>query len=301
MNVIGVDMGGTNIRASIINEKMEIIDEIHGKTPISAPSILKELIELVNLLLLRNSVTIKAIGVGASGIIHPKTGEVVGAGDTIPGWLGTKLKEHLGEHLPFPVFVGNDVNVAALGEGWVTGAKNFAFVSIGTGLGGAIVHDGSVITGDKGGAGEFGHSILYPNGIICGCGKKGCAEKYVSGTAIGVRAMQIEPSWDSFRLIEEASIGNKKAVQVIEQFTIDLSYVLMNIQSMFDPPIIILGGGLTASYHVWEDFLANALKIRGGHRKINLRISQRSNEVGVLGAAKTALDELKVEKCTRKM
>ncbi len=253
------------------------------------------MLEAIEKLMKDNPEKIAALGIGTSGSVHPVTGEIVGAGDTIKGWRGFKLKEKLSERLSIPIFIDNDVNVAALGEGWLGAAqqlRDYAYVAIGTGLGGALVHSDKIITGVNGGAGEFGHMILYPCGIPCGCGKSGCVEKYVSGTALNLRAREIAPDWDSYKLFELFRQQDERAVELIHNFVQDLSIVLANIQYMYDPETIVLGGGVGEAYPLWETELSVALQKVSSKKKVNVSLSKLGGNAGVLGAARLAINGL---------
>lgn len=294
MQVIGVDLGATNIAAGIIGEDGVIEMETNVKTPVGTDGmvILEKVRDVVRYLQEESSSNVVAIGIGTAGRVQKETGHIVFAGDTIPGWIGTEVKSELERKLLIPVFVDNDVNAAALGDGWLGAAQNwkhYAYIAIGTGLGGAFVHRGEVITGIQGGAGEIGHMVLYPEGIPCGCGQSGCAEKYVSGTALNRLAQQVHPEWDSYKLFERFTEKDEKSLNIIQKFVIDLSVVLINVQNMYDPKAIILGGGVVDSYALWEDMLKQSLKERT-KQKVNVLPSYLGNKAGIYGAARLALD-----------
>ncbi len=293
MCVIGIDLGATNITAAIMNEKGNILRELKTKTPNNedSVSILKAVGDIV-VLLQSSEFQITAVGIGTAGRIDKNKGEVTFSGGTIKNWKGTKIKSVLESKLGLPVFVDNDVNTAALGNSWLgTGSEfnHYAFVTLGTGLGGALVHDGKVVSSKYGGTGEFGHLILYPRGISCECGQKGCAENYVSGTALSSLAKEANPEWDSFELIEQYKIGNQIAKKIICKFVDDLSTVIISIQNMYDPEAIILGGGVMDTFTVWEDVLHMLLN-ENSNMKINVVTSSVGNNAGFIGAAKLAIN-----------
>lgn len=293
MKVVGVDLGGTKIKAGLLDGDGTIQATVSAATPRGSEAILQTVAELVRAHQAKSEgKAIGAVGVGTAGRVDPIKGNIVAAGDTIPGWAGTEVKEVLEGELSLPVFVTNDVNAAALGDGWLGAGRartQYAYITIGTGLGGALVNGGKVIPGITGGAGEFGHTILYPNGIPCGCGQRGCVEKYVSGTALNRLAAEADPTWDSYELLAQYREGNKKALEVVQKFVTDLSVVLINVQNMFDPEIVILGGGVIDSYEEWKDLLGQTL-CEAANITVHVAASPLGNEAGMIGAARLALD-----------
>lgn len=293
MKVIGIDMGGTNIRAGIINEQGKVFCKIHDYTPKSPNQILTKIHEMINHLNHYIKGSARAISLAIPGIIHPKSSEVLHAGDTVEGWKNVNVKQYLSKKHSLPIFVHNDVNMAALGISWVHRLENFVFISIGTGLGGAVVKNGSIVTGHKGYVGEFGHTILYPNGIPCGCGKKGCVEKYVSGLALNEQAKKINSNWTSYHLIEEYLLGNEQAKQRINEFTMHLSIVLVNLYLIMEPSLFVIGGGLGETYIHWREMLHNNIEKLGYRHLINIYLSEKIDDIGMIGSAKYAIDSLK--------
>ncbi len=294
MYKIGVDVGGTNIRAAIVDNEWNIIEITRTRTPNSSKQLLETIVSMIEKYLLTNKYQFSTIGIGISGIINPITGMVVGAGDTMPGWLGTDIRAFFRNRFPIPIYIDNDVNVAGLGEMLVR-KKNglemnrFVYLSIGTGLGGALINDGKVIRGKDGGAGEFGHSILYPNGIQCGCGKLGCAEKYISGTALHQLAREIDEEWDSYTLIKQYEQGHSLAKKAVRYFLYNLAIMMLNIQSFFDPDQVVIGGGLASSFYSMSDDLNQALKDVGFQRSQCWTIAHDGENIGVIGAANLSL------------
>lgn len=292
MDVVGIDIGGTQIKMGVIDEAGNIKKEQRYDTPKEAADIVESMIPAVQQL--RQSYDIRAIGVGTSGIVDPVTSEIIGAGGTLKDWLGVNIKESLAA-LSLPVFVDNDVNTAALGESWLGVAhdqKDFVYLAIGTGLGGALVNENKIITGSLGGAGEIGHMILYPDGMPCGCGKKGCAEKYVSGTALNTYAKKISQTWSSYELIHYYQQNHKEAIQSMYTFLHDLAVVFTNIQYFYDPTVIVLGGGVADSFPIWESDFRKILSEVSNNKKIQPILSNLKNNAGMLGAAKLAFTRM---------
>jgi len=295
MPVIGMDVGGTNIKAGIISPSGAIIGLAQAATPATQgkEAILACMEEMV--CQLRNDYRggIGALGIGVAGRIDRRTGAVLYATDNLPGWMGTPLKSVMEARLSLPVFVDNDVNAAALGEGWLGAgreAKHYLLLTLGTGVGGALVHDGKLIAGPRGGAGEIGHMILYPGGTACNCGQSGCLEQYASGTALNRSAKLVDNGWDSRELLRQLELGHEQSQAVISRFVSDLATGLVSLQNLYDPELIIIGGGIMDTHRLWwRDLLAQLDS--GTEQSINVRPAGLGNEAGLLGAARLALDE----------
>jgi glucokinase len=297
LNVIGIDVGGTRIKAALVNGNGEIKAENSVQTPNEQGGyqILSHIVELVHKLQQVSSETIEAIGIGAAGRIDSATGTVLRATGNLPGWAGKHIKAELEQALSMPVFVDNDVNAAALGEGWLgagQGIRHYALIALGTGVGGALVHDGSIITGPQGGAGEIGHMILHPAGHRCNCGQSGCLEQYTSGTALGRFARNINRDWDSRMLMERLELGDPRAVDIIGQFVADLSFGLVSLYNLYDPELIIIGGGVAESSHLWWNRLLENLH-RNCPQPVSIVPAKLGNRAGMLGSAHLAFEQIK--------
>ncbi|OUS68868.1 hypothetical protein B1748_32860 [Paenibacillus sp. MY03] len=295
MHVIGMDVGGTNIKAGIISPDGAIIGLAQAATPVNQgkEAILACMEEVVGQL--RNDYRggIGALGIGSAGRIDRQTGTVLYATDNLPGWMGTPLKSVMEARLSLPVFVDNDVNAAALGEGWLGAgrdARHYVLLTLGTGVGGALVHDGKLIAGPRGGAGEIGHMILHPGGKACNCGQSGCLEQYASGTALNRSAKLVDSGWDSRELMRQLELGHEQSRVVISRFVSDLATGLVSLQNLYDPELIIIGGGIMDTHRLWwRDLLARLGSCT--EQALSVRPAVLGNEAGLLGAARLALDE----------
>lgn len=286
--VLGVDIGGTKIRMGIIDANGQVL--VDEKIPTEFP--LYPYLEQQILRLLELHPEIEAIGIGTHGFVDPQKGRVIYATETLPGWTGTDVKGQLERATGKRVEVENDANSAALAEAKFGAAKGFSRVvclTLGTGLGGGIIWDGKLLSGGPhGGAAEVGHMILYPNGVRCTCGRLGCFEQYVSGTAlqrrIAAAGLAISPS----ELFATAH-NDPQAMQVVKEFTADLAQIVSTLQAVFDMEVVVIGGGVSESAGFWwpvfiqqlEPLLLNPLKIK---------IAQFENEAGILGAALLVLE-----------
>ncbi|MFS0728211.1 ROK family protein [Paenibacillus sp. 1P07SE] len=289
---IGIDVGGTGIKGALVDAAGTIHETCALPTPVALQaegiehSILGAIREL-----LASGAAVAGIGVGTAGRIDSREGTVVYATDNLPGWSGRTLRANLMRELGMPVVVHNDANAAAIGEGWLggaSGARHYAMITLGTGVGGAIVHNDRLITGHHWAAGEFGHSILYPDGLACNCGQRGCLEQYVSGTALDRAAREIEPGWDAQQLMESYRIGDERAKQAVGSFLRDLSVALHSVQAMFDPERLVIGGGVAESHPLWWDSLLRRLAAISS-QPIRIEPARLGNRAGQLGAARAAM------------
>lgn len=291
--VIGIDLGGTEIKGAMVKADGLLIQKHRVQTPLTEgrEGILREIRNLVGELKhSKPHIPVVGIGIGSAGLIDHHKGKIISAAN-LPGWSGTSVVKEISEMMELPVYVDNDVNAAALGEAWIGSANDseyFAFISLGTGVGGALVYNGRTIHGMNGGAGEVGHMILKPGGLPCKCGQKGCLEQYVSGTALNRYASELSPNWNSYILMKQFQEGELRASHVVEAFVNNLAIGLISIQNIFDPERFIIGGGLAASKSVWWHHLLSALKEHSS-KDIRITPAMLGNEAGMIGAAKLCL------------
>lgn len=287
-NVIGVDIGGTKIRMGVINAEGRILAERQVKTEFP----LYPYLERQVLQFLEEHPTASAIGIGTHGFVDPKAGSIVFAGDMLPGWTGTEVKSPLEKATGRPVEVENDANCAALAEakfGAARGLGRVVCITLGTGLGGGIIWDGKLLSGGThGGAAELGHMILYPNGARCACGRLGCAEQYVSGTALARRIKEAGLSVTPPELFELAKTDGK-AQKLVAEFTEDLAIYISSLQAIFDMDMLIIGGGVSESASAWIDEL-NSRLATVLLNPLPVEIARFENDAGMLGAALLVLD-----------
>ncbi len=271
MYALGIDMGGTKTLASVVNVASgAVMGSARKRTRAERGQefVAMRAIELAMAALDAAKLSanqLSAIGIGAAGQIDRKRGMIVDAPN-----LGVKnmpIGEILGKHFGKPVVVGNDVEVAALGEsihGSGAGYHNFVCVFVGTGIGAGIVRDGQVYTGLTGTAGEIGHMTIVADGRLCGCGSRGCLEAYASRTAITKAIMAEIHHGRSSILADDAAKQLKEgetiirsgilanAIQHKDELTIEvvcdaanyLGYGLASVMNFYNPDCIILGGGV---------------------------------------------------------
>lgn len=264
--VIGIDLGGMSAKAGLFTFDGKLLKNISSKTCCQDgfDGTMKVLANLARDVAKQCDVpfeNVAAIGVGSPGVVNSKTG--VNLRWSNYGWNNVPLAETLSSLTDKPVVVANDANVAALGEAKFGATAQFQssiFITIGTGIGGGIVVDGKLIEGYQSAGAELGHITIREGGVLCGCGRKGCYEKYASASALilqtrramvedlnsvmwGVAGGKIE-NVDGRTAFEAARQGDETAKKVIEQFVGYLSEGIADFVNILRPEAIVLGGGV---------------------------------------------------------
>jgi glucokinase len=248
-HVVGVDIGGTNIRIGLMDLRgnLKKVSNIPTQKEKGAKDVLRRLFLSIDILTKNNSVKIKGIGIGCPGPLDDKKGIIISP-PNLPDWHGLKLKKIVEKKYKCKVAVENDANCAAMGE-FAKGAgkpyNNIVLLTLGTGVGSGVVIDKKLLRGG-GFAAELGHVSLNPKGPKCGCGKKGCLEAYSSATAMikkGKRVFRNKEVTAKF-LFDEAKKGNKKAKHIVDEAMFYLTVAIGNYANAFNPEAIILSGGI---------------------------------------------------------
>ncbi|WP_193106409.1 ROK family glucokinase [Brachybacterium sp. FME24] len=307
---IGVDIGGTKIAAGVVDEDGEII----AATTRSTPATDAELIEAGvadAVAELRASHDVVGVGVGAAGFVSADRRVVKFAANL--AWRQRPLADELERLTGLPVVVENDANAAGWAEyrfGAATEAKNMLMVTVGTGLGGAIVLDGQLIRGGDGFAGEVAHMTAVPDGQWCGCGRKGCLEQYTSGTALVRTAKRRASAGDPLLgpLVQAAGGAKKEidgplitrlaqqgdpgACELIAELGTWLGLGMASISSLLDPEVIVVGGGVAAAGDLLLDPAGSAyaanLTARAHRTLAPFVLANMGNRAGIVGAADLA-------------
>lgn len=291
--VIGIDIGGTKISGSLLDKEGNIIveEKVNTDADKGRDAVLKNIESLLDKLPLEKA---EAIGIGTPGFIDSENGIVNFAGN-IKGWTGLNLKKAIEKIVDIPVFIENDANIALLCEKWIGAAKEYndiVMITLGTGLGGAVYNkDMGLLKGSNFQGAELGHMILYPEGHQCTCGQKGCAETYCAGNAIAnnyYRKTGLKKSSEEIISSIDNDIISK---EVIEQYELDLAYYLTTLKNVFDPEIIIIGGGVINSRHVWWDkVIDNFNKFCNNSKTVKIVPAKYLNNAGMIGAGKIAFE-----------
>ena len=259
MNVAGLDFGGTNIEAGLVDDDHQVIDRAKRDTPTGGPqAVLATIVELVGSL----SDSPVAVGAGIPGVVH--NGEVL----TVPNlenWAGqVDLGRELQHRLGVPVALGNDVNVGLLGE-WVSGAargvENVLGVWMGTGIGSGLILEGRPFNGSRGAAGELGHVIVRPGGALCSCGRRGCVEAYAGRRSMAaVAAAMVDAGRKTSLFSIRDDEGKTKltskvwaralhepdelTLQLFDMAVETLGIGVASVINMLDVELVVIGGGL---------------------------------------------------------
>ena len=316
--IIGVDLGGTNIKAGIYDPEFVAVKELSIPTEAAeGPShVLGRIREAVRLITDEENILLEMVegmGIGVPGLLDPVAG-ISFFSPNFPGWENVHVINEMKQHYEFPIFIDNDVRVNLYGE-WLQGAgrgyNNLVLITLGTGLGSGVVNDEKVMYGTSYSAGEIGHMNMYRSGRPCKCGSSGCLGRYVS--AIGMvntfkeklnegRTSMIQ-TWTNHQedqitalMISEAyELGDALSIEVMQETGIILGFGLANVVNMLNPELIIVGGGMAAAGDkllnpVRETVKQHALKLSGGKcRIVQAELGSRS---GTIGAASYAYSKL---------
>lgn len=304
--VIGVDLGGTNLRTALVSQNGEVVGKVKEPTRASDghARVVQKLIENIKAQqdrALRNGTRVAAVGVGAPGVIRADTGVVVKS-PNFPDWNDLPLKKELEAALALPVSVENDANAAALGEQWRgagRGIPSMIFLTLGTGVGGGIVLDGRIWHGADGMAGEIGHMTIIPDGRRCGCGNTGCLEMYASSRGI-VLTYQERSSRSKVITSEEiyqaARDGDALSGAVLKDMGRLLGIGIANLINIFNPEMIVIGGGVKDAWPFFIDATREEIKKRAfEYPAARTRIvpSVLGDDAGMIGAAALAFQKLR--------
>ncbi len=268
----GVDIGGTTVKLALFTEAGEMLDkwEIDTHTEDDGVKILPDVAEsLLSKMKEKGLEVQECIGVGM-GVPAPVSDEGIVNGSANLGWKYKEAKKEAETLLKgIPVKLGNDANVAALGEQWKGGGvgyKNVVMVTLGTGVGGGLIYDEKIINGSNGAGGEIGHiCVNYEERELCGCGNKGCLEQYSSATGIVRIAKQILEKDERPCVLRESEVtaksvfdavkeGDQVACEIAEEVCKYLGYALANIAAILDPQVIVIGGGVSRAGQVVIDY-----------------------------------------------
>jgi glucokinase len=315
---VGVDLGGTNIRAAVFDDGMKIMgrSEIPTEAQEGADEVISRIATCVREALDRSSVAageVAGIGVGAAGLTDWRTGVVVLASNL--RWRNVPLKERLEQELDgLRVEVDKDTNVAALAEarlGAGREVKHFLYVTAGTGIGGGLILDGTLYRGATGGAGDIGHVVVDPEGPLCGCGDHGCVEVFSSGAGMVNRAREMLAGGEQAAssamtvealtpqtIFEAAREGDAVAAPVVETAGRALGLALADYVNINNPEAIVLGGGVVRAGRAYTEPVERELRRRALPALgeiVKLVPPGLGDDVGVTGAA-LLLAESEIEK-----
>ena len=307
--VFGVDIGGTTVKIGLFSVDGELLDkwEITTRTDDGGAYILSDIAASVEAKLTEKGISkddVKGVGMGVPGPVK-EDGTVIKCVNL--GWGIFNAAEELSSIIGLPVKVGNDANMAALGEYWQGGGKGYnsvVMVTLGTGVGGGIILDGKMVSGVNGAGGEIGHMTIDLNeNDVCNCGKKGCLEQYASATGIvrlANRALQTCDKPSKLRevkyisakeIFDAAKNGDDLALDLVEEHGRRLGLALSNVAEVVDPEVFVIGGGVSragdilinATRKYYQEFAFHACK------NTKFELATLGNDAGMYGGAASAL------------
>jgi glucokinase-like ROK family protein len=287
MRILTFDIGGTNIKYGICNEKFEFLETY--KIPTEAQKGGQALIEKV-IGIIEEFENIDRVAVSTAGQVDSDNGIVVYSTGNIPYYTGMMVKKLIENKTGIPTFVENDVNAAAMGEaifGAAKGQSDFICLTYGTGIGGAIYLNNKLYKGSGSSAGELGHMIVHAGGKQCNCGGEGCYECYASANALitAVNKVSNEPL-DAFQIFEKENFEKPEIRSEVDKWIDEIIIGLINIIYTFNPPLIVLGGGIMNEGYI-IDLIDRKIynRLMDNFRNVNIVRSQLGNKAGMLGAA----------------
>lgn len=311
MYYIGVDLGGTNIAAGIVDEKGNLLRKASVPTGAEreADEVIKDMAGLCRKLIDEQGITVDDVeyaGVATPGTADHDNGIVVYANNLrfLNYPLADKLKEFLGVK---KVLIENDANAAAKGEAACGAAKGYAnsvMITLGTGLGGGIIIDNKIYSGFNYAGAELGHMVIEVDGLPCSCGRKGCWEAYSSATGlINMTKVKLAETKDTIMhemvahdgkvsgrtAFDAMRKGDKAAKEVVDKYIYYLAMGIVNIINIFQPEVLVIGGGICNEKHYLTDPLMDIVDkeqySRNSTKKTEIRIATLGNDAGIIGAA----------------
>lgn len=311
--VVGVDLGGTKISTALSNLNGEVISQTTVPTNANEGEIpvLNRIIESIDKVIKDGNATykeVKGIGIGIPGALDVEKGIILFT-PNVP-FKNFNIVEPLKKKFEIPVFIDNDANVATIGEyvfGAGKGFKNVIFITVSTGVGGGAILNGNIYRGNTSNALEIGHMTVAPGGPRCNCGNIGCVEATSSGTAIAKRGQEalsskVETSlrkYDnitSYEVFTEAAAGDAVCKEIIENALNYLGIAVANAVSIFDPAVIIIGGGVSKAGDIVFETVRKVVDKRcfkSMAESVKIVPAGLGTDAGVIGAVALALLETK--------
>lgn len=308
---VGIDLGGTNIVAGVVDENYNIITKASVKTNRPRPA--KEIADDMGKVALQAIANanlsvddIEWVGIGTPGIANSKDGIIEYSNNL--EFKDVPIVKYIQEHIQKPVYVENDANAAAYGE-YVAGAgkghNSLVCITLGTGVGGGVVIDGKILTGFNYAGAELGHMVIEVDGVQCSCGRKGCFEAYSSATGLirmTKEAMDKDSESSMWTLVRERNnkvsarisydamrLGDKSANEVVDKYTKYLASGLTNVINIFQPEVLCIGGGVCnegdALLNPVKELISKEVYTKNSAKNTEIVIAKLGNDAGIIGAA----------------
>ena len=303
---IGIDLGGTNIVAGVVDENYQILTKASVKTNLPRPeqeiaadmaAVARQAAEEAGLSLDQ----IEWVGVGTPGIANSATGIIEYSNNL--GFCNTPMVQYLEEALGRPAFIENDANAAAYGEyvaGAAKGVKHAVCITLGTGVGGGIIIDGKIYCGSNFGGAEIGHTVIDVNGPMCSCGRKGCFEVFSSATGLIRMTKEALAAHPESAMKDEERItgrtafhymraGDETAKQVVDDYIRYLAAGITNTINIFQPDVLCIGGGVCNEGDPlllpMKEIVKKEVYTRNSPKNTEIVIAKLGNDAGIIGAA----------------
>jgi glucokinase len=309
----GIDLGGTSIKYGLCHSDGSVIAQFSAVAEVSAgPEALIERIAHCGRDLVAESerlgLRLPYVGFGTPGVVDPIAGKVVGMSPNIPGWEKIEIKQRLEASLGMPIIVENDVNAMAVAEhrcGAAKGFRNALTTTVGTGIGGGLIIDGRLYRGGIGAAGEIGHITVVKDGELCGCGRRGCLERYASAGSLLRSATEIARSYGgdselTAELKREGRLtvqtilsafrdGDEVAVSAVSTIVDYFACGLASVLAVMNPEVLVIGGGIAeGGGEKYVNLVAKRIReyaIEPSVIRLTVRPAQLGNSAGFIGAA----------------
>ncbi|WP_115686164.1 ROK family protein [Corynebacterium senegalense] len=305
---VGFDVGGTNMRAGVVDARGRIVARREMATPHTESGLTGAMTSMVQDL--RSEYDIEAVGAAVAAFLDPDC-EVVRFAPHLAWRDDEPVKAELEQALGLPVRLEHDANSAAWGEyrfGAARDAQTWVFFAVGTGIGATLMHGGEIYRGSFGTAPEFGHLTVVPGGRVCSCGKQGCLERYASGTALVDTALEVAGR-GGFRksglyrkvvdkravghdVMEAARAGDPLGLATVDHFARWLGHGMSIVADVLDPALIVLGGGVSADADLFLDTARETLArtiVGAGYRPVaEVVCAELGPDAGMIGVADLA-------------
>jgi len=313
---VGIDIGGTNIRIALVDSSGAIVGILKQPTHADRETaqIMGEIAQGIDKLMGMHNVpreSLCGIGLGAPGFLSIQSG-VIHYSPNLPTAREAPVVSLLQRLTDFPVYLENDANAAAMSEHWVgagRGSRNLLCVTLGTGVGSGFILNHTIWHGSNDLAGELGHTTLFPEGLPCKCGRKGCLEAYVSATGIVTRtevalregrssslavfSNKPDTPLSAFTIYEHAERGDRLAREIFEETGRYLAIALANVLNLLDLETVIIGGRVAQAGELLLSPTIHEVSkraLRAPYHPIRIHQAQLGDDAGVIGAAKTVFD-----------
>lgn len=303
---LGIDIGGTNIRLGIVDKNGKVLarHRIPTLKEQGKDRVIARLLRAIEFIINKKRVQVRGIGIGCPGPLDSKRGIVLSP-PNLPDWKGIPLKKIVEKRFRLPVVLENDANLIGLGESWRGAGKNassMVLLTLGTGIGSALIINKKLWSGSRGFASEFGHVSVDLNGPRCGCGNRGCIEVYASATAVVRRmkeALKKSVTSKSFKSAREdmtaakiylaARKGDKLSRRIVDETGLYLGAAIANIVNALNPEMIVISGGMAKAGKPLLDKIKKTVKERALKEScagLKIVLGKLGEDAGIIGAVK---------------